>query len=542
MRGGAATAGRGIEEVDNSDRIQHYDFSRINGVMVRCVTISSGHGRGCVMAQTETFDRTTEGTHGGARAGAGRKRTRIDEASPEVVAAAANVDVAQEFFAYLKTFPPEAWREELQMYLFRLAPITDRNKTGNYKHVQKYLKPIDANEVMREFGSGGYRLMFNRYDPATRKTTLLREHNFDIQNIDFPPRVPLGEWLEDDRNKEWAWARPALLAQQNAAYALNGMGGGMQPGEQAGLVKAVAEIIKELKPQADDGERSSLTEMVMDQMKDNMKLVREASDPSQMLGIVREILTAVKPGNGTGDGLTAVMLQQLKASDERNTLLLTKILERPQKSMIEELKDLKGLSDDLFGGRRRNGPEPVGTTGWDVARDLGTQALKTLTTVGEIYIRRLMMVQGQAGGQPQPPADGSVSVLQAEPVEMTAEDKQKMIATISNQYGVFFDDITPHLVDHFHNFDGFDFQEWFCEEYGRSMYRTIRNFSSQTFVDVIELRKTVAPEAIRAKLQELKPAEKLLGFVQEFLSDPPDDEEEERHDPPVGQTAVSGDF
>lgn len=484
------------------------------------------------MAETETVAVETERTHGGARLGSGRKRTRTDEVNPETAAAAAAVDTAEEFFAYLKTFPADAWREELLLYLFRTGPLTDSRRTGNFKYIQKYSKPVDQEDIMRDFGSGGYRLYFNRYDPATRKTNLLREHNFDIQNIDFPPKVPAGEWIDDERNKEWAWAKPALLAQQNNAYAMNGMGGGMNV-DPAAMFQAAVDAVGKLRPEANDDEKNSMAEKVIDLMQRNMDQTRAASDPTQMLSIVDKILTAVKPAGGESSTTTLLLTKMM----EQNTTLLTKMLDQPKKSMIEELKDLKGISDELF-GRRRNGPELPGKNAWDIAESLGTKVLDVASSIGQMYVMRMM------GAQPNPAAPPltSTAVVSAEPMPpMSEEDKTRMIKTISDQYGVFFDEVTPHLVDHFHNFDGVDFREWFCEEYGKNFYRTLRAYDPRTVIDVIELRKKVAPdEKIRAKLAELQPPEKLTQFIQEFLSDEPLEDDEPQ--PEGAQAAAPGDF
>lgn len=110
---------------------------------------------------------------------------------------------------------------------------------------------------------------------------------------------------------------------------------------------------------------------------------------------------------------------------------------------------------------------------------------------------------------------------------MTDETKARMVKNISDQYAMLFDELTPYLVDNFHNFDGLDFREWFRAEYGNNMYRGMRSFARETIIAVIELRKKEAPEPIRIKLAELQPPEKLETFIEEFLSDTPIEDEEE---------------
>lgn len=122
---------------------------------------------------------------------------------------------------------------------------------------------------------------------------------------------------------------------------------------------------------------------------------------------------------------------------------------------------------------------------------------------------------------------------------MTPEEQSKMVDQIATQYGPFFDEVTPHLVDQFHKFDGLEFRDWFCEEYGKSMYRTLTTFSQQTILEVIERRKQIAPDQIRARLAELQPRERLATFIEEFYSDEQLDDDEP--DAPA-TTAARGEF
>ena len=102
------------------------------------------------------------------------------------------------------------------------------------------------------------------------------------------------------------------------------------------------------------------------------------------------------------------------------------------------------------------------------------------------------------------------------------------IQKISNQYGGLFDMAAPFLVDHFKKgFSGMEFREWFRETYGTFTYDGIRQMSKEALIDVIELRKTQAPQHVAEQLVQLAPPEHVAEFVEEFLSDRPVDEVEE---------------
>lgn len=477
------------------------------------------------MAET-VIETTEKDGRGGRREGSGRKKTRPD-LTPEQIAAnrISAEDAAMDFFDYIKTFPDEDWKERLFMYLHRLGPLIDRTKQGGYKYIQKYMQPVGADDIMREFGSGEYRIYFNRYDPATRRTALLRQFQFDIDNQSYPPKVPYGEWMDDDRNKKWAWAKPALLAQQQNAYAANGVGGNMNT-DPVAMFKSAVEAVGKLRPETNEKERTDMAKLVIDEIRSNRDYERKSNDPSQMLAIVKLIVDSTKPqpvANGAGDGLMAMMLQQMKASDERFQLLLTKLLDggsNKPPSVLEVLKEVKEASS-LFRGNG-GGSREAETTGWDVATELGKKALDVLGFGFQLYLSRMGMTPPL-----KPPMPGvDIQLVDAQPSPLTPEEQAMAVKQISDQYGQMFDEITPHLVDHFHNFNGLEFREWFIDEYGKATYRGVRGMSKQTFIDVIELRKTIAPEAIAMKLRQLAPPAELDAFIDDFLSDRPIPEED----------------
>lgn len=103
-----------------------------------------------------------------------------------------------------------------------------------------------------------------------------------------------------------------------------------------------------------------------------------------------------------------------------------------------------------------------------------------------------------------------------------------MVQQISNQFGGLFDAATPFLVDHFtKGFSGMEFREWFVETYGTYTYNAIRGMSKETIAAVIELRKVQAPPHVAELLQQMQPPDRVLAFVEEFLSNLPADNEDD---------------
>jgi len=114
----------------------------------------------------------------------------------------------------MKAIPEVGWKEEFAVYLYRCEPFTDKRVSGNQLFIKKYFEAIDEQKVMEEEGSGKYLAILNRYDPATRRGKGVYSLYFEILNTSYPPRIPLGEWVEDPRNKKWAWAKEILEREQ----------------------------------------------------------------------------------------------------------------------------------------------------------------------------------------------------------------------------------------------------------------------------------------------------------------------------------------
>jgi hypothetical protein len=58
-------------------------------------------------------------------------------------------DIDTPFFDYLRMWPDSLWRNRLMVYLNRTAPIIDRDRTGNYHYVEKFVKPFTQDNVKK---------------------------------------------------------------------------------------------------------------------------------------------------------------------------------------------------------------------------------------------------------------------------------------------------------------------------------------------------------------------------------------------------------
>jgi hypothetical protein len=112
------------------------------------------------------------------------------------------------FFARVAQIDKEDWGSRASMSLYRLEPIIDRLRGSEKKHIAKYEEPIDENRIKLDYGSGRYRLYLNFKMPGAHEGKELDAIEFDILDMNYPPKVPYGEWVDDQRNRKWAWAKP----------------------------------------------------------------------------------------------------------------------------------------------------------------------------------------------------------------------------------------------------------------------------------------------------------------------------------------------
>jgi len=486
------------------------------------------------MARTKTTPIEEPSEAAAPKRGRGRPRTNTNyaapgETSPELEAAVrtgAELDSDNshlDIFALQRAYDPLDWEKGgLFMYLFRTAPVIDRGRTGNDFNIQKFTRPTDPDEIMRASygGSGGYKLTLVRYNPTTRLTTNIRQEYFKILNYDFPPRIPFGEWLDSDNNKEWAWAKPklqALARQEAAAEQAAAQGAPAAAGED----KVIA-LVRELLPGARKDEASTIAAEVV------QAIQREQPKTSAGLEAIVLKLLESKNGGGGDDHLRAELIESRRFQNE----LLLKLTEANKgtvaapRSLLAELRELAEAKDVLGTIFGRGGK--VTTDGKIEWPEVGVRIGEKLIEAAGPVMQAIAMRSGvkQPARRTAEVANGAGALptsATAAAEQETPEEIQEMIANISEQFGPMFDEVTPFLSNYFvRGVTGMEFRDWFIQEYGRRAYDGLKQLHPQTIADVIELRKTEAPtELLRGQLAQLAPKEQVLQFIAQFLSSEP---------------------
>lgn len=472
------------------------------------------------------------------KTGRGRPRTTKNDDDPE----------RQPFFVHIKSYAETDWQEILYMYLYRCEPYTDRKATGNHNYIRKYSKAIEQEDIKLEFGSGAYKLMLIRFDPETHKYHQVETHFFTIMDAAYPPKIPLGEWVDNERNKEWAWCKPLLEAEAAKLKVTtpSATGGGVP---DIAMFNAVMDRVEKLNPGKDRGELSTMAQLVVQTVQGQVKANGESQ--TNVMAVVDRIIGALKP-SGDGESLMLkILVSQADAAEKRaleeriaNRELLAKLLDRPAPAppptLMDQLSVLAGVKDTLRGlfGRENSGAK--GTDWPEVVRDVGGEVVKTIGAGLEFAAARkkaeLAKRQPQptvqnhqltAAKAPQPAATPNPGNPQ--PAQPAPQDEQVVrMQEINQQFGWMFDRVAPELSNIFADDEpGMVFRDWFIQQYGTFIYDQVKQFSVETFVTLIEIRKVQGDATVQERLKVLQPPEKVAQFIQEFLSDEPVEDEDD---------------
>lgn len=422
----------------------------------------------------------------------------------------------------LRSYPEDAWKTKLFMYLWRQYPIIDRKATGNDFNLRKYTQPIDTQDILEEFGSGIYKLRLNSYDPLNGQTIKLGEQIIRLMNEKYPPVIPLAEWVDDPRNKDWAWCKPMLVAKQNDALKVANSGN-----ETAQVVQAVTDAIQKLRPEANDDEKKTLLTMVLSQMQStNAQMVDLAKrSSSELLPVVNAIIAMSQKNSGSDlAGIAALIAAVKPKSDDSMMTLLMTLLTEERKEAREANQRLMERLD-----RRNSAPRGEGGTDWaGIARDIGGQLFQTLDSGFKVWLA----VQSQKGSQMRPgmrpPIQPAPGLPPASPEQanapMTQQDQENALKALDAQFGPMFDAIVPEMMEIFRDPHGVGMEfrdDVFLVQFGRFAYQQVQRLDVRTIVGVIEMRKQTAPPNIQRELQDFQPPEKVMQFITEFLSNTP---------------------
>jgi hypothetical protein len=235
-------------------------------------------------------------------------------------------------FQRMEEIPADDWGSRATVHLYRLEPFTDRLRSGNVIHIMRYSEPIDEARVMADHGSGKYRAILNFRKQSGPKSDEVGRFEFEILNTMFPPNVPLGEWVDDPRNKKWAWAKDMLEAR--AAAKLPPVQQQSRVGEALETIRAVKELMPEQQPQTQ---------------------TNTSADTLATIKAVRELFPAPAPQteNAMLNTVVSLFTAQIAASQEEARELRKEVREMRQNPTgksdgISSFKEFVGAAKELL--------------------------------------------------------------------------------------------------------------------------------------------------------------------------------------------------
>lgn len=451
------------------------------------------------------------------------------------------------FQEWLATTKDEDWEKYLICYVWRCEPITDRKAGGGPSSIDTLTRKFDYKEILKLHGSGRYRFDVS-YRPANGgKQTRVKQHYETIFNLDSPPRIAMGEWIDDPRNKDWTWAKPQLEA------------------EEKRRVLAAAESINPSKPEPEKSEAAKLKE-TLDLVqalapKDNnaallIELLRQ-QDPTKVLGLAKEIASLNPPAQNQNSGESTSMMQmmmqfmisELKAARQAPAV-------DPLTTATTLITGVKGMMETLGGGVAAAAGKPDTTA--VVVETLGGIFGKVVEGVGEHLPAILGVIQhaktmdlqiaqvaasrnmnptrpweANGGGAPAPAtftprtvqAQPAPQPQQPAPVEQPPVSEGPMTPILfAQKHRNILSRQINFIIDKYKNETGYDAQEHLIAREGQIAFNQIREDATPDLL----LQLTQLDQNLKTIFSD---EQKARTFFTELLSDPneerPDEDDED---------------
>jgi hypothetical protein len=374
-------------------------------------------------------------------------------------------EAAKRFQSQMNSIEEADWGTRAQIYLYRTEPIIDRTRGGDKKYIMCYHEPINEDKVLIEHGSGKYKAMLAFRKQGDGKADELAAWYFSILNPKFPPKIPPGEWLDDPRNKKWAWAKqygaidPTAPAPA-APSAIGDMVGAFQVFNQ--IEETASRRAKEAQPATPPAPAAPATDPMLAAMTLAEKLLTIRAD-NPMVTMMSEQLTAMRAElaaqRARSDMLTDKLSEKAKEADKPADPLLT------IKTIFETFKSVRNEAADIMpgnGGRSRLGP-------WmEFFQPVLPSLMETLKPVAVAIAQQAMApnpAQQHAAGQPQQPPNS----MGRTGVYMPAPPPQPQ------DFGAFLDLITPRMLHFLRDYDdpAPSFASWLHDGWGETAQRAI---------------------------------------------------------------------
>lgn len=201
-------------------------------------------------------------------------------------------DNSASFWATCAKIPKEEWGTRASIYLYRREPVI--NRSGNH-YIEVYDEPINEDRILRDHGSGVYRLLLNFRKPGEESGKAIDACVVSILNSSYPPKIEPGDWVDDQKNRNWKWAKQTFPKPPSEA------------GTLLEAVRVVGEIQSAAKPEKKEPEPNRVAETI-----DTIRAVKELIPPP----------TPPQTENTTLNSIVTLMISQQDRAQKQNDALL----------------------------------------------------------------------------------------------------------------------------------------------------------------------------------------------------------------------------
>lgn len=377
------------------------------------------------------------------------------------------------FFQTMNKVPKADWGPRANIYLYRVEPMIDRTRSGESKFINNYAEPVNEDRIMADHGSGRYKLILNFRKPGAETGDIIDSIYMDILNMKYPPKIPLGEWTDDPRNRKWAWAKEAsagpVAPAQPAATGVETF---------VDVLRATGDIRREIREemQSDKPEQPSST---IDPWSAAEKILNMRSD-NPMVTILMNQLAAMQ--KSAEDAREREFKAQESAREREFRLqeelrkVATATATPTTKGFFEQLVEFAAPTDKtafiqkIFGGSNgsSNGDAPARAgrvSGLEVARDLAIKIFDSPVGEGIGQLIASMAQRNAQQGMPVQGMNGNPAVNQAQQPPQASFDE-----FVRNT-------LNPALLRMYvQGFDGGAFAEWLYDGYPDRV-RELQNYT-----------------------------------------------------------------
>jgi hypothetical protein len=460
------------------------------------------------------------------------------------------------FWEWVDSIPKDDW-QYLIFYVWRTAPLVDLSGGGKPITVEKITRPFDANEIFKAHGSGGYRFDVARIPADGGRQTRIKQSFQTLIDIRFPPRIALGTWIDDPRNSDWLWAKPALIEEAGRLASAS------QPQQQSATSAVVdaLDVVAKIKEISGGDADPGMTGIVLQMLKSDREAMRDYNDPAKQLNTLKNLMEVAGSGSKGQDSTLTLIVQMLQEQNRELRQEMRDMRSAPPPDPLSTLKSTMevfggmlsqfGINPGAMIGGKGKG-EGVAEVVGDVLGKVVDKASDFIPVIAEAYKHgkdRDLAIAMQGGQQAQqqqrrPWEFQPPGVAAAQPISQPVAQAAQPIATpppapLPNQpmtaqllfakYRVLIESVGPALLDHFKNEDGHVFREWLIDRKGHDLWAA---FKADATAEMLTegLMSTPQGKAL------FHPEEKALAFFTDMLNDEggDDDDEGEEGDSPIG--------